>query len=350
MRIHLDKIASSTRNANIVWDVQVSDRVIAEEGYIVAARVLARKDHYNELEDIHGRMVKIQDGDIIAGVLGARKALRGYAGHVPSEIKAGDRLSLLNLGGLIGKCETSADGMGAPIPVEILGSILSFPSIEERVGIPAHIRKGPVEWTDKVGPSAPVVYVSGTCMHTGKTTACVEVIRELSHRGYRVAAAKLTGVSLLRDTLQMEDCGAVKSFNFTDAGVASTTNIPILPIASGILKALQAWEPDVIVAELGDGLAGEYGVSTILKDPELMSIGKAHLLCASDPVAAWGAVQFFKEQFNQELTVISGPVTDNDVGKNFIEKSLDLPAWNARTDYKQMVDALERKLNLRAAK
>ena len=346
MRIHLDKIASSTRNANLVPDVQVSENIVAEEGYIVAAKVLARKDHYNELEDVHGRMVKIQDGDIIAGVLGARKALRGYAGHVPTEIKIGDQLSLLNLGGLIGKCETSAEGMGAPIPVEILGSILSFPSFEERVGIPANIKKGPVAWTETVGPSAPVIYVSGTCMHTGKTTSCVEIIRELSHRGYRVAAAKLTGVSLLRDTLQMEDCGAVKSFNFTDAGVASTTNIPVLPIAGGILKALQSWEPDVIVAELGDGLAGEYGVSTILKNDELMALGKAHVLCASDPVAAWGAVRFFREQFHQEITIISGPVTDNDVGKNFVEKSLELPALNSRTNYKAIVDILVKRLNL----
>ncbi len=344
MKIHLDKIASSTRNAKLFQDVQLSPDIIAEEGYIVAAKVLARKDRYNDLEDVHGRMVKIKDGDLIAGVLGGRKALRGYAGFVPSSVHAGDRLSLLNLGGVIGKCVSSSEELGDPIPVEILGAVLAFPSIEERVGVPAHIRKGPVEWADEVGPSPPVIYVSGTCMNTGKTTACSEIIRELSHRGHRVGAAKLTGVSLLRDSLQMQDCGAIKSFNFTDAGVASTTNMYVLPVAKGILRALQAYDPDVIVAELGDGLAGEYGVSTILEDRELMSIARAHVLCASDQVAAWGAVRFFQERFNQDVTVVTGPVTDNDVGRNYVQRALGIPSWNARTEHEKLADFLEGRL------
>jgi hypothetical protein len=226
---------------------------------------------------------------------------------------------------------------------------LTFPSIEERIGVAAHIRKGSVTPTKEVGPSPPVIYVSGTCMNTGKTTACAEIIRELNHRGYRVAACKLTGVSLLRDTLQMEDCGAVKSFNFTDAGVASTANVDVVPVAKGILKALQSWDPNVIVAELGDGLAGEYGVAKILEDRELMSISRAHVVCASDPVAAWGAARFFQEHFGQEIALVTGPATDNDVGSNYIRRSLGLPAWNARMNHKELADLLEGRLQSNAS-
>ncbi|MFH1263894.1 MAG: hypothetical protein V1495_10700 [Pseudomonadota bacterium] len=345
MRVRLDKIASSTRNANINADARLSPEIIAQEGYVVAVKVLSRKNVYNELESPQGRLVKIKDGDIIAGVLGARKALRGYAGYVPEKIAAGDRLNILNMGGVIGKCVTASGEVGDPFPVEILGSILTFPSIEERIGVPAHIRKGPVAWVDSVGGCPPVLYVSGTCMSTGKTTACAEIIRELTHRGYRVAAAKVTGVSLLRDTLAMEDCGAVKSFNFTDAGVASTTNTDeVLPIARGILKELKNWDPSVLVVELGDGIAGEYGVATILKDPELMSYGAAHVVCASDPVAAWGALRFFEDKFARQIAVMTGPVTDNEVGRDYVQRSLGLPAWNARSDHTRLVDLLETRI------
>ncbi|MCB0308198.1 MAG: hypothetical protein KDD48_02410 [Bdellovibrionales bacterium] len=344
MRIKLDKIASSTRNIPLDKEVQISPDIISQEGYIVAAKVLARKDIYNELEDVHGRMLKIQEGDYIAGVLGSRKALRGYAGYVPETINVGDILELLNLGGVIGKCNSQSESIGSAIPVEILGAVLTFPSIEERIGIPAHIGKGSIPWSESLAYSPPIIFVSGTCMHTGKTTACSEIIRELTHRGHRVAGAKLTGVSLLRDSLRMQDCGAIKSFNFTDAGLASTGDKHVVKVAKGIIQALAKWEPSVIVAELGDGIAGEYGVCEILKDAELMSFAKAHVLCASDPVASFGAKHFFKEQFNQDITVMTGPVTDNDVGINYISNHLGIPSWNARLSHKQMTDFLEKKV------
>ena len=63
-------------------------------------------------------------------------------------------------------------------------------------------------------------------MNAGKTFACGEIIRYLARRGNAVCGAKLTGVSLLRDTLSMVDRGAVKSLSFTDAGVVSTTGAP----------------------------------------------------------------------------------------------------------------------------
>jgi hypothetical protein len=77
---------------------------------------------------------------------------------------------------------------------------------------------------------------------------------------------------------------------------------------------------------------GEYGVQKILGDAELMAAAAAHVLCASDPVAAWGGVELFKTRFGQELTVVSGPATDNSVGKSFIEGKLGVRALNARLE------------------
>ena len=48
--------------------------------------------------------------------------------------------------------------------------------------------------------------------------------------------------------------------------------------AKGILNRLAQGKPDVIVAELGDGILGEYGVQDILADKELSGAGAAWVM------------------------------------------------------------------------
>jgi hypothetical protein len=54
-------------------------------------------------------------------------------------------------------------------------------------------------------------------------------------------------------------------------------------------------------------------------------------MCANDLVAAWGA-QKLMEQWRIPITVVSGPVTDNQTGTDYIARELKLPAANAKTD------------------
>jgi hypothetical protein len=345
MKVTLDKIASVTRNAKLSREVLVSDEIPAQEGMVLAVRVRGTKTVYNQLEDCHGRMIGLNDGDVIAAVLGTRRALRGYAGVVPPSIKVGDHLDILNLGGVIGKCTSVNIELGNPLKAEVLGQILSFPHLGERHGVPASIKTGAVPWSDRLNPSAPIVYVAGTCMNAGKTFACGEIIRYLDRKGYAVAGAKLTGVSLLRDTLSMMDRGAVASLSFTDAGVVSTTGAVSVPVAKGLINALNKEEPDVLVIELGDGILGEYGVQEILHDDELMGAASAHVMCANDPVAAWGAVELFKNRFKREVSVVSGPATDNSVGKDFIERQIGVRAMNARIEYEKLGAFVESKVS-----
>jgi dethiobiotin synthetase len=51
--------------------------------------------------------------------------------------------------------------------------------------------------------------IAGTSMNSGKTYAATELIKQATRAGLRVAAAKLSGVACLRDTLNMADHGAV---------------------------------------------------------------------------------------------------------------------------------------------
>ena len=331
-RVRLDRVASSTRNAQLGTEVIVGDEIVAREGYVLAVRILNDKSSYNTVEDLAGRMVSLRAGDVLAGVLGARRALRGYAGEVPRHVAVGDVIHVLNLGGILGRCTSENPEIGAPFDAEVLGAVLTFPALGDRVGRPAHIRDHAVPPASRLESRVPVVYVAGTCMNAGKTVAATELVRGLARSGLRVGAAKLTGVSLMRDALSMQDAGAVAALTFNDVGIASTHPGVTVETAKGNFNRLAAGRPDVIVAELGDGILGEYGVQDILGDAELAHAGCAWVMAAPDPVACWGAVELMREQFGLPVTVITGPATDNDVGRSYIEASLKLPAHNARRD------------------
>ncbi len=331
-RVKLDRIASSTRNAALSPEVIVGDEILASEGYVLAVRILADKSTYNTVEDVTGRMLELRAGDVLAGTLGSRRALRGYAGVVPGHISVGDTIDVLNLGGILGRCTSMNPDIGPPFQAEVLGAVLAFPALGDRIGRPAHIKDHAVPPADTLESGLPVVYVAGTCMNAGKTVAATELVRGLTRGGLRVAAAKLTGVSLMRDALSMVDAGAVAALTFNDVGIASTHPGVTVATAKGILNRLGAAKPDVIVAELGDGILGEYGVQDILHDRELMRVGAAYVMAAPDPVACWGAAELMREQFGLPLTVITGPATDNEVGQIYIQSALGLPAHNARRD------------------
>ncbi|HSL17307.1 MAG TPA: hypothetical protein VLB51_05310 [Methylomirabilota bacterium] len=330
-KLRLDRIASSTRNARLAAEVLIGPELIAEEGRVLAVRIGNDKAVYNQVEDLSGRLVRLRAGDVLAGVLGARRALRGYEGVVPEAIAAGDTINVLNLGGVLGRCTAGNPDLGPPFEAEVLGSVLTFPRTGDRIGAPASIRDGAVPSAAALEPGPPVVAVVGTCMDAGKTVAAGEVIRGLARAGRRVAGAKLTGVSLRRDALSMIDNGAVEALTFTDAGIVSTDERAALATAYGLLNELaRGCRPDVIVAELGDGILGEYGVATLLGDPALTTRIAALVCCAPDQVGAWGAVEVLRTRFGLSPTVISGPATDNEVGCRFIRDQLGLPAANAR--------------------
>ena len=348
-RVKLDRIASSTRNAALADEVIVGDQIVAAEGYVLAVRLLEDKSTYNTLEDPSGRMVELRAGDVLAGTLGSRRALRGYAGEVPSSISVGDTIEVLNLGGILGRCTSVNPDIGPPFKAEVLGAVLTFPALGDRIGRPAHIRDRAIPPAEVLSADVPIVFVAGTCMNSGKTVAATELVRGLSRRGLRVGAVKLTGVSLMRDALSMRDAGAVAALTFNDAGAASTHAGMTVPVARGLLNTLtapQGAKPEVIVAELGDGILGEYGVQDILRAPDLMSLGAAYIMAAPDPVGCWGALQLMTNDFKLPITVITGPATDNAVGRDYITASLGLPAHNARRDaeglLERVVEALDR--------
>src|SRR5215831_18824315 len=121
-QIEVDKIGSATTPLNLPRTINVgSDERPARAGDVVVVRVLTDNATYNMLELPTGRLAKVNPGDILAGVLGRRRALKGFVGDVPDTVKAGDELHLLNLGGVIGSCSGHHSSLNDAIKVEVIG-------------------------------------------------------------------------------------------------------------------------------------------------------------------------------------------------------------------------------------
>ncbi len=346
--VMLDKIASVTLNCHLRRDVRVSDEFLCKEGDVLAVRVLNAKAQYNSLELTTGRMSALQPGDVIAGALGHRNALQGYAGVIPNSLQVGGTINILNLGGVLGRCTSSSPIVGEPFECEVLGQVLDFPYLASRRGVPANISTGCATLeSSSVATGAPVIAVVGTCMNSGKTEACIALIQQLVRRGKIVMAAKATGVSLRRDILAMDDAGAAKSLIFTDLGIVTTSRQNSPSIATTMLNRLAESSPDIIVLELGDGMIGEYGVDAILAEPALRSAFSQVLLAANDPVGAWGGVQILRDRYGLTPAVVTGPATDNLAGTTLIERETGVVGINARTSADRLTETILR--NLEAA-
>jgi hypothetical protein len=144
----------------------------------------------------------------------------------------------------------------------------------------------------------------------------------------------------------MEDAGARHVEIFTDYGIVCTTSANAPALTRNLLADLFARKPDVIVFELGDGLLGAYGVEAILHDPAIRERLTAVVLCANDPVSAWGGIKLLREEFEIEPAAVTGPATDNQVGIDIIRERSNVPAINAMTDGADLGDLLQNLIGL----
>ena len=364
MILEADKIGSATSPLNLTKTVSVIDAHDAPRpGDVVVVRALSESVTYGNLELPNGRLAKINRNDVLLGVLGKRRALKGFVGDVPESIKTGDKLHLLNMGGVIGVCKGHHSSLSDAIQVEVLGIACdfgkspsgsaggnSFASTDENVDLQKsaltnvrasamletphilNIADKALKPADFLNQSAPIVVVAGTCMNSGKTVAATEIIKQAAHAGLKVAGAKMSGIAALRDTLNMEDHGAMATASFLDCGLPSTVDCgDLAPVAKAILNHLNVFQPNLIVVELGDGIVGGYAVDSVLKDAEIRQAISSFVFCASDYVGVIGGIAVLKN-LGIVIDVIAGSVTDSQMGEDFVQNEFGLNAGNARRD------------------
>src|SRR5579871_5359448 len=143
--VFVDKVASVTQACALGQELRLSSEIPAEEGVAIVAEILTNKSTYNTLELASGRMAKVGKGDIVVGALGPRRALFGYSGHVPASLKPGDVIQMLNIGGVLGICDSVNPEKGKPFDCRVLGVVLHFPYLGERIGIPARVGHRPLD-------------------------------------------------------------------------------------------------------------------------------------------------------------------------------------------------------------
>jgi hypothetical protein len=353
MILEVDKIGSATSPLNLGKTVSVIDENLSPKaGDVVVVKALTESVTYGNLELPTGRLAKINRNDVLLGVLGKRRALKGFFGDVPETIKAGDRLHLLNMGGVIGVCSGHHSSLSDAIEVGILGIVIKDDAtMRQRDGEILYessdnfsksrslnvasskiinIADNALKSSEILHKSAPVVIIAGSCMNSGKTVAATEIVKQANHTGLRIAGAKMSGVACLRDTLNMQDCGAFQTASFLDCGLPSTVGIEDLaPIAKAILNKLNESKPDLIVVELGDGIVGGYSVDSILLDEEIKRATASFVFCASDYVGVIGGIEVLK-RFGISIDVIAGSVTDSQAGEDFVVQNFGIKAGNAR--------------------
>lgn len=330
MTVKIDKFASSTSKLPLPEWLTVVREAAPEAGQVVVVRAKTENPFYPDLELRDGTYSRIQAGDVIAGVLGGRQALRGFVGYAPYRVRVGETLHLLNLGGVIGRCIGGHKDLGDAIEVELVGCVVKGKKL-------LNIQDAALPEVEVLGESKPIILVVGSCMNVGKTAAATEIVRLLTKAGHKVGAAKVSGVACLKDLRKFEAAGAVRTLSFLDCGVPSTVDADVSTIAKTLVAHLA--DTDVIVMELGDGILGYYHVDSVLEDKGFMANVDAVVYCAGDLVAAWGGKQILESK-GIKITCVCGPATDSVAGTTYLEGMLGLPAANALTEPAKVMEIL----------
>lgn len=340
MQAHLSKITSIVARLQLPAAVVLSENIVPGEGAVIAVEALGDEGKNNTLEFANGRVGHLVQGDIIPAVLGKRRALREYSGDIPKDIAPGDNLYLLCESGLVGEIRGLNAAWGVPMQVKVLGSV-----VDPIAGRQLNIKDAAIARKQSLPQSAPIVGVVGTCMNIGKTTTIRKLIKHFKSQGLKVAAAKLTGFASIHDINLIHDAGAHPVLGFHDGGLPSTCGDAgvVIETALGILHELNQSDPDLILVEFGDGILGEYNVEHLLRQSEMQQHMRAFIVGAPDFVAAWGAREIMRD-YGLPITLITGPVCNNDTGTHYVERNLHLPAESNLHAMPKMIHLVEESL------
>lgn len=214
---------------------------------VIVAEVMEIGRH-SKIELPFKRACTLFPGDLVGVAYGHRYATRQFEGTVP---KGNDVCHMLTVGGVCGEVVGMPTDMEPPTLLRQLGYL------READGSRVNLESYGLGVLGQSFGGAKVIVVVGSAMDSGKTTAAYSIVHGLTRSGATVCAAKLTGTASAKDPLIMEDAGAVRVYDFTDLGHASTalcSREQLWKIVVAIRSNLAAMSPDYIVLEIADGV------------------------------------------------------------------------------------------------
>ena len=297
-RLRFAKSSFTTRNIPISACARLCVDLAPSAGDVVLARVDSIGQH-ERLQITSGRRAQLYLGDEVVLCYGHRYATNQWEAVVPPTLEPCD---LVAAGGVAGKVLSRHAGSRRPTRLTPVGLLANDD------GVPVNLRAHALPSPDQLPRQlAPIVAVVGTSMDCGKTTTASSLIRGLSLAGRRVVGIKITGTGACGDYWEMADAGAAWVGDFVDAGFVSTYRIPHECLQS-ILRALigqaMTFAPDVIVAEIADGIAQVETAALVSSDLFRHAVGSV-VLAATDALGAQAASRWLLEQ-RLPLRAVSG--------------------------------------------
>lgn len=270
----------------------------ARTGDLVLCEVTEINQH-RRLQLTTKRYKKSYVGDLFVACIGDRYAPDQYQGR--AEITAGCG-HLLAGGGVVGTVEHAHERMAPPTQVRPLGLLI------DAGGSVINISRYGVK-RQPIPSDITVIGVFGASMNAGKTTAAVSLAHGLSRAGYNVAGAKITGTGSFGDFVAFEDAG-LATFDFTDAGLASTYRVPLARIEDGfetLVGHAVAGGAQIVVAEIADGVF-QKETAAILRGSRIKDRMDGILFAAPDALGSVGGVTVL-DGYGLRPFAVSGMVT-----------------------------------------
>lgn len=253
----------------------------ARAGDLILAQVESLGQHVR-VQLSSGRPSNIFPGDMIVLACGARYAPDQFEGLAEIDPTGAD---LLAGGGCLGRMVARNERIKPATRLLPIGRLL------DAAGHPVNLARFALPpRTD--APQIPVIFVLGTAMNSGKTTATAQLALGLRRAGYKVATLKGTGTGAFGDFNEYSDTGAHWVADFTDAGMVTTYQEPLERVKAGLdcLLANAAHQGcDIAVMEIADGLY-QRETGALVADPWFRRRNSGLVFACGDAVAAAGGV------------------------------------------------------------
>ncbi|WP_295044767.1 DUF1611 domain-containing protein [uncultured Paracoccus sp.] len=272
---------STRRVDRTVATAMDTDFAAAQAGDLILAQVETIGQH-NRVQLMSGRPSNIFPGDLIVLACGARYAPDQFEGLAEIDPDGAD---LLAGGGCLGRVVARNERIKPPTRLLPIGRLL------DAAGRAVNLRR----FALTVAPRSrdiPAIFVLGTAMNSGKTTATAQLALGLRRAGYTVAALKGTGTGAFGDYNEYTDTGAHCVADFTDAGMVTTYREPLDRVKAGLeclLDHAAAQGCDIAVVEIADGLY-QRETAALVADPWLRMRMSGLVFACGDAVAAAGGV------------------------------------------------------------
>jgi dethiobiotin synthetase len=285
-------------------------------GDLVLARV-DRVSSHKTIDTAEGRRIQIFPGDEIVVCYAPRYAPDQFEAVMPEDLGP---CHLAAGGGVAAKVISTHSSIKPPttlIPIGLIG---------DAQGRRLNIAQWALRPLEHELFMPPVIAVVGTSMNSGKTTSAAHLVRGLTACALKVGATKVTGTGSPRDVGLFEDAGAVKVLDFTDAGYASTAELPtddIVNIFSLLVRHLANASVDVIVIEVADGLL-QTETAGLITSEVFKSQVDAVLFAAGEAMGAMAGVEWLQAR-GLPVKGMTGLVTASPLASAEAQKIVKLP-------------------------